>query len=61
VVLALLSRLGPRLHGGDRRWRRLAADREVAEALAALISGLAPAGPLWRLLRRYPSLRRVPP
>jgi flavin-dependent dehydrogenase len=56
AVLALSARLGPRLHGGGR-WRRLAADRAVAEAWAALVSG-APVVPVAAaLLARYAWLR----
>ncbi|HYQ80386.1 MAG TPA: hypothetical protein VEP68_02735, partial [Anaeromyxobacteraceae bacterium] len=61
ATLALLSRLGPRLHGPDRSWRRLAGDPGVAAALAALVSGAAPARPVLRLLRRYRALRRARP
>ncbi|HEU4383609.1 MAG TPA: FAD-dependent monooxygenase [Anaeromyxobacteraceae bacterium] len=61
TALALLSRLGPRLHGGDPRWRRMAADPEVASALAAIVSGGHPARPLWTLLSRYRALRGAPP
>jgi flavin-dependent dehydrogenase len=61
ATLRLLCLLAPRLHGGETRWRRVASDRAVAEALAALVSGLAPAGPLLRLLGRYRALRRAPP
>jgi flavin-dependent dehydrogenase len=59
AALALLARLGRRLHGPDRSWRRLAADPAVAGALAALISGASPAGPVLRLLLRYRALRRA--
>ncbi len=52
LLLQLTSRLAPRLHGGARRWRRAAADRRVAEALAALVSGEAPVGPLLALAAR---------
>ncbi len=60
-TLALLSRLGPRLHGPDRSWRRLAADPGVAAALAALVSGAAPARPVLRRRRRYRARRRGRP
>lgn len=61
ATLGLLCLLASRLHGGAPRWRRGAADREVAEALGALVSGLHPAGPVLRLLARYRALRRAPP
>ena len=61
MALALLARLGHRLHGGDGRWRRLAADPAVAAALAALVSGAHPAGPIARLLLRYRALGGAPP
>ncbi len=61
ATLRLLCLLAPRLHGGAPRWRRFASDREVAEALAALVSGLHPARPVLRLLGRYRALRRAPP
>ncbi len=61
AALVLLARLGRRLHGPDRSWRRLAADPAVAGAVAALISGAFPAGPVLRLLLRYRALRRAPP
>jgi flavin-dependent dehydrogenase len=56
VTLGLLSRLGPRLHGGERRFRAMAADREVVRALASLVSGAPPAAPLASLLGRYLAL-----
>ncbi len=49
ITLALLARLAPRVHGGDARWRRIASDQRVAEALAALVSGEAPARPILAL------------
>ncbi len=61
ATLRLLCLLAPRLHGGEPRWRRIASDRAVAEALAALVSGLPPAGSVLRLLARYRALRRAPP
>jgi flavin-dependent dehydrogenase len=57
LVLELAARLAPRLYGPDPRWRRAAADRGVAEAFAALVSGEAPSGPLLALLQRYAALR----
>lgn len=60
AALALLARLGSRLHGPDRAWRRMAADPEVAAALAALVSGAGPAGPVLRLFLRYRALCRAP-
>ncbi len=56
LLLELAARLAPRLYGPDPRWRRLAADREVARAFAALVSGEAPAWPLLGLLQRCPAL-----
>jgi menaquinone-9 beta-reductase len=56
LVLQLAARLAPRLYGPDPRWRRLAAQREVAEAFAALVSGELPARPVLALLARL--LRR---
>jgi flavin-dependent dehydrogenase len=53
LVLELAARLAPRLYGPDPRWRRAAADRRVAEAFAALVSGEALARPLLALLHRY--------
>jgi len=61
ATLRLLCLLAPRLHGGASRWRRIASDREVAEALGALVSGLHPAPAVLRLLGRYRALRRAPP
>jgi flavin-dependent dehydrogenase len=61
ATLRLLCLLAPRLHGGAPRWRRMASDREVAEALGALVSGLHPAVPVLRLLGRYRALRRARP
>lgn len=63
VTLALGARLAPRLYRDPPRgrFRRMASDREVAEALAALLSGAAPAGPLLRLLARYLALVRGAP
>lgn len=61
AALALLSRLGRRLHGPDRRWRRMAADPGVAAALAALVSGERPGWPVLRLLLRYRALSRSRP
>ncbi len=58
LLLQLTSRIALRLYGADPRWRRVAADRPVAEALAALISGEAPVGPLARLLWRFPAAVR---
>lgn len=52
VLLHLGALLAGRLHGGGRRWRRAAQDRAVAEALAALVSGEAPAAPLLALAAR---------
>ncbi len=59
VTLALCARLAGRLYGPDPRWRRAAADRGVAEALAALVSGEWPALPLLGLVRRWPALLRA--
>lgn len=63
VALALGTLLAPRLYrepvGG--RFRRMASDRQVAEALAALVSGAAPAVPLARLAARYLALARGAP
>lgn len=58
VVLALAAGFADRLHRSPRgsRWRRMAADRRVAEAFAALVSGAAPVAPLVRLAARYRSL-----
>jgi len=53
MLLALSMRLAPRLHGGDPRWRRAAADRRVALAVAALVSGEAPLRPLLELAARF--------
>ena len=58
ILLELTSRLAPRLYGGHRRWRRAAADSRVAEALAALVSGDPPAGPLLAMAVR---LAAAPP
>jgi flavin-dependent dehydrogenase len=58
LVLELAARLAPRLYGPDPRWRRAAADRQVAQAFAALVSGEGPAWPLLALLRRYPASHR---
>lgn len=52
LLLQLTARLAPRLYRGGLRWRRAAADRGVAEALAALVSGEAPPGPLLALALR---------
>ncbi|GEJ57156.1 FAD-dependent monooxygenase [Anaeromyxobacter diazotrophicus] len=52
LLLQLTARLAPRLYAGQGRWRRAAADPRVAEALAALVSGAAPAGPLLALTVR---------
>ncbi|HET9595425.1 MAG TPA: hypothetical protein VFP65_07580, partial [Anaeromyxobacteraceae bacterium] len=49
----ICARLAPRLHGGGARWRRAAGDRAVAEAVAALVSGEAPLGPIVALARRF--------
>ncbi len=59
AVLALASKLAPRLYGADPTWRALAADRRVAEALASLVSGAPLPGPLFALARRLPVLRRL--
>ena len=56
VTLALFSRLAPRLHGPDPRWRRMASDRAVAEGFAALVSGASAVGPGLRLLARHRAL-----
>ena len=63
VLLGLAVRLAARLHqaGPGSRWRRMAADRAVAEELAALVSGAAPVVPLLRLAARYRSLGRGEP
>jgi len=61
VALSLFRSLAARLYGGGPRWRRLARDREVIEALAALVSGAAPPRPLLALLLRYRSSRAAPP
>ncbi len=59
ITLALLARLAPRVHGGDARWRRIASDQRVAEALAALVSGEAPARPILALAGRLWWHRRL--
>jgi flavin-dependent dehydrogenase len=58
LSLALGASLAPRLYRTrpPERFRRMAADAEVARALAAIASGSAPAGPLLRLAARYLSL-----
>jgi len=56
ILLQLGARLAVRLHGADRRWRRVAADARVAAALAALVSGAHPARPLIALAARFPAL-----
>ena len=62
VVLELAARAAGRLHGGDPRWRRVAVDREVAGAFAALVSGEHPGRPLLALAARLPAvLRRARP
>jgi len=57
LALALAVRLAARLYGAESaRWRAIASDRAVAEALAQVVSGRPPAGPALRLLSRYRSL-----
>ncbi len=53
VTLALAARLAPRLHLGDPKWRRVATQRRVAEAVAALISGAHPLAPIAALAASY--------
>jgi len=52
---------GERLYGPDLRWRGIACDRRVAEAVAALISGERPVMPLLGLLCRLPAAMRAAP
>ncbi len=59
ATLALAARLAPRLHLGDPRWRRIATERRVAEAVAALVSGGHPLGPIAALVARYRRLGRA--
>jgi len=56
VVLELAARLAKRLYGPNARYRQLAADRRVAEFLAALISGDGKAGVWLRLAVQLPSI-----
>jgi flavin-dependent dehydrogenase len=59
ATLALTARLAPHLHLGDPRWRRIATERPIAEAVAALISGRHPLGPIFALAGRYRRLTRA--
>jgi len=59
LALELACRLAPRLYGPEAGpWRSLASDREVAEALADVVSGLPLPAPALRLASRYRALRR---
>jgi menaquinone-9 beta-reductase len=58
VLLELGARLAKRLYGPDPRWRAIASDRRVAEAVAALVSGEAPVLPILGLLARLPAARK---
>ncbi len=59
VLLELGARLAKRLYGPDQRWRGIASDRRVAEAIAALISGERPLVPLLGLLGRLPAAMKA--
>jgi flavin-dependent dehydrogenase len=61
LLLELLARLAPRLYGPEPRWRRAALDARVAAALAALVSGEAPARAMLDLARRLPEFARAAP
>ena len=59
ILLELGARLAGRLYGDDPRWRGAAADRRVAEAIAALVSGEFPVRPVLGLLARLPAVVRA--
>ncbi len=61
ILLELGAHLAKRLYGPDLRWRGIACDRRVAEAVAALISGERPVMPLLGLLCRLPAAMRAAP
>ena len=63
VALELAARLAPRLYASPEggRFRRYAADRAVAEALAAVVSGARPVAAIARLAVRYRALDRRGP
>ncbi len=59
VLLGLGARLARRLYGPDPLWRGVACDRQVAEAIAGLISGEAPLLPILALLGRLPAAMKA--